>query len=308
MAVVLQELWLAMLIEKFRFQSTWAAGLKSESSFVGNNVIHLNEIGADPTVLIDNTVYPILTATREDQDVTVALKKYETTNTRITDDELYGLPYDKPGSVMAQHRITLEQGMMAHGLYTIAPLASTSKTPILTTTGTKDGVEGVLTAESLTDGTKRLRLVPEDIIRLKRAYDDAKIPKQGRKLVLSSEHVEDLLMTSQVFKDQYHNIAEGKILPLYGFEIHEDLNSPVYNIGTKVRKAYGAASAATDAVGSVAFYDARCFSAMGTNKMYFREAATDPENRASVVGFRQWGIIMPYSRDSQAAIISGRKA
>ncbi|RIY06468.1 hypothetical protein D0T11_18685 [Hymenobacter rubripertinctus] len=287
-------MWLAILLEKFRFTSTWAAGLKSESSFVGNNVIHLNEIGADPTVLIDNTVYPILTTTREDQDITVALKKYETTNTRITDDELYGLPYDKPGSVMAQHRITLEQGMLAHGLYTIAPLSNTARTPIIVTSGEDDG-------------TGRRRMTPGDIIRLKRMYDDAKIPKEGRKLVLAPEHSEDLLLASQVFREQYHIIATGQLLPLYGFELHEDVNAPVYNVGTKVRKAYGAASApATDANASVAFYNARCFQALGTNKMYHRESALDPETRSSVCGFRQWGIMMPYSRDSQAAIISGR--
>ena len=40
MAVVLRELWLAMLIEKLRFSNTWMAKLKDESSFVGNNVIH----------------------------------------------------------------------------------------------------------------------------------------------------------------------------------------------------------------------------------------------------------------------------
>jgi len=295
MAVVLKELWLAMLIDKFRFESSWAAGLKSENAFVGNNVIHLTEIGADPTVLIDNTVYPIVTSTREDNDATVALKKYETTNTRISDDELYGLPYDKPGSVLAQHRATLQQGMMAHGLYTIAPLQETAKTPIIVTTGENDG-------------TGR-RLTINDLVRLKRKYDDAKIPKEGRKLVLAPEHSEDLLLASQVFREQYHVIATGQLLPLYGFELHEDVNPPVYNVNTKVRKAYGAASApATDANASIAFYNARCFQALGTNTMYYREATLDPENRSSVAGFRQWGIMMPYTRDSQAAIISGRVA
>jgi hypothetical protein len=307
MAVVLRQLWTGMLLDRLRFTSTWAAGMRDESSFVGNDVIHLTLIGADPSVLIDNTVYPIVTAAREDNDAVVALRKYETTNTSISDDELYAVPIDKPGSVIAQHRTVLEQGIMNHGLYTIAPLQETASTPVLVTTGYNPKDPSTpFTAEALAGGTHRLRLVPEDIIKLKRMMDDLKIPKKGRKLVLSSEHVEDLLMTSQVFKDQYHNIADGKILPLYGFEMHEDLNSPVYNISTKVRKAFGASSLSTDATGSVAFFDGRCFSAMGTTKMYYSAAEQDPTMRRSVVGFRQWGIIMPYNRDSQAAIISGR--
>lgn len=300
MSVVLKQLWLAMLLEKFRFESTWAAGIRSETSFVGNDVIHLNKIGADPKVLINNTIYPIATASREDNDVIVSLSKYETENTRISDDELYGLPYDKPGSVLTQHRETLQQGMMAHGLFTIAPLQATTGTPVLVTTGP--------TAELLPDGTYRRRLVPEDIIRHKRKYDDLKIPKLGRKLVLCSEHVEDLLLTSQVFKDQYHNITEGKILPLYGFEIHEDVNTVSYTLSTKVRKAYGATSLNGDAAASVSFYNGRVFQATGSQNMYYREASLDPETRSSVAGFRQYGIIMPYDRDSQGAIISGRNA
>lgn len=293
MAVVLKELWLAMLLEKLRFTNTWATGLKNETSFVGNNVIHLTEIGADPNVLIDNTIYPIAVSSREDNDVTVALKKYDTENTRIRRDELYALPYDKTGSVLDQHQKALEEKMMAHGLYTIAPLSNQTKTPVLVTTGADDGT-----------GRKRLKVA--DIIKLQRVMNDLKIPAKGRKLVLCSEHQEDLLLESQTFREQYSIIASGVVLPLYGFEIHLSLDTVRYNGTTKVRVAFGAASAGTDANASIAFYDGRCFQAMGGNSMFYRDAETDPEQRATVVGFQQYGIIMPYQRDSQAAIISGK--
>lgn len=295
MAIVLKELFLAMLIDKLRAPHTWLGMLKDESSFVGNNVIHLNEVGADPDVLINNTIYPIATAQREDGGIVVALNKYDTTNTAITVDELYGIPYDKPGSVIAQHKATLDEKMGAHWLYTIAPPAASATMPILSTTGPDDG-------------TGRKRLIPEDLIALKRAFDDAKISAMGRVLVLSNEHIMDLLSTTlgKFVAEAFQNIGSGALAPmLYGFMLHQDLYAPIYNGTTKVRKAYGAVSAGTDRAASVAFSTQDCFRALGTSQMFYRDATLDPENRRSVAGFQVWGIAMPYTRRSQAAIISG---
>ena len=254
----------------------------------------LNEIGADPDVLINNTVYPVATASRVDTDLPVALSKYDTTNTRISVDELYGLPYDKPGSALAQHKGRLEEFMGAHGLYTIAPPAATSTMPILTTSGPDDG-------------TGRLRLIPQDIIKLGRAFDDAKIPMAGRILVLSNEHKEDLLHTTlaSFIAATFQNVGTGAVAPmLYSFELHQDLYAPVYNFTTKARKAFGAASASTDSRASIAFSAADAFRALGTSQLFYRDASLDPENRSTVMGFQVWGIAAPYTRRSQAAIIS----
>lgn len=294
----MKELFLAVLIDKLRASHSWLAMLKDESSFVGNNVIHLNEIGADPDVLINNTIYPIPTATREDNGLPLALNKYDTTNTRVSVDELYALPYDKQGSVIAQHKAKMEEFMGAHGLYTIAPQTGTTSMPILVTTGPNDG-------------TGRLMLIPADLIRLQKVYDDAKIPKAGRMLVLSNEHTSDLLIatlsTNPFLATQFQNIATGGLAPvLYGFMLHQDLYAPVYNLTTKTRKAFGSASAATDSTGSVAFSAPDCFRALGTAQMFFRDASIDPENRSSVAGFQVYGVAAPYTRRSQTAILSGK--
>ena len=295
MAIVQRELFLAMLIDKLRAPHTWLGKLKDESSFVGNNVIHLNMVGADPQVLINNTVYPIATSQREDEGVVVALNKYDTTNTAITVDELYATPYDKPGSVLAQHKATLDEKMGAHWLYTIAPPAATASMPILVTTGDDDG-------------TGRKRLIPADLIRLKKAFDDAKISAAGRILVLSNEHIMDLLLTtlSSFIAQAFQNIGTGALAPmLYGFELHQDLYAPIYDSTTRTRKAFGAVSANTDRAASIAFSTPDCFRALGTAQMFYKDASIDPENRRSTAGFQVWGIAMPYTRRSQAAIISG---
>ncbi len=296
MAVALRELFLAMLIDKLRAPHTWLAKLKDESSFVGNNVIHLTEVGADPDVLINNTVYPISTAQRIDNDLPVALFKYDTTNTRVSVDELYAIPYDKQGSIIANHKLAMEEKMGAHGLYTIAPQAATATMPILVTTGANDGT-----------GRKRLR--PEDLIALKFAYDKAKIPVAGRVLVLSNEHASDLLVSTlaSFISTAFQTVGTGGLAPmLYGFELHQDLFAPVYNLGTLTRRAFGAAPAAGDTTASVAFSAGDCFRALGSAQMFFRDASLDPENRSSVAGFQVYGIAAPYTRRSQAAIVSGQ--
>jgi len=129
-----RELWTGQLIDNFRFFGTWAMGLRTANEYVGNNVIHLTQLGADPNVLIDNSVYPIVVNSQTDSDYPVSLKKLDTENTRITEDELYALPYDKTGSTLNKHRRALELTAMQYGLYTIAPSADTAGTPVLLTT------------------------------------------------------------------------------------------------------------------------------------------------------------------------------
>src|SRR5690606_38542778 len=105
-------------------------------------------------------------------------------------------PYDKPGSVSRQHRETIEETSGEHGLHICAPQADTASTPVLQSSGPDDG-------------TGRARLISADLIRLKKAYDDLKIPKMGRILILCNEHIQDLLLEDQDFKNQYQNHKEG---------------------------------------------------------------------------------------------------
>lgn len=291
MAGVKQELWTGMLISQFRFMGSWAEGLNDESSYVGNDAIHLVELGADPDVLINNTVYPIAVNDQIDQDIVVALTKFDTTNTRIKDDELYALPYDKPGSSMRKHRLRIEQTARRYGLYSIAPASNLAKTPVLKTTGDNDE----------TGTRKRMRI--EDIIRLKKHYDDAEIPLENRELVLCNDHIQDLLMVSQDFKEKYTNIQSGQVLDLYGFKTSQDVYAPMYDPTTLTKKAFNAV-ATTEKNASTAFYKPDVFRASGSIKMYYELADTTPTTRQSVMGFRMYHIILPYTRRSQAAIVS----
>ncbi|NJM13978.1 MAG: hypothetical protein HC896_00085 [Bacteroidales bacterium] len=208
----MKELWTGELLEKFRHEGEFLSRIANRNDYVNNNAIHMADIGADPEVLVNNTTYPIEVASREDTDVSIALDKFDTTNTRITDDELYALPYDKNGSVLQQHREVLEEKTASKAAHSLAPTVAT-----LSTTGSSNG-----------ETYARKRLTVADIVKAKKWMDDLKIPKKNRELVLCNDHVQDLLLVDEKFAKQYQDIEQGKVLNMYGFIISEFVDNPKY--------------------------------------------------------------------------------
>lgn len=289
------------LLKRFRTQGGWVNAIPRRDEFVGSNVIHFTNIGGDPTVLINNTTYPIAAAVRDDADIAITLDKLDTTNTIVTDDEMYGITYDKLGSVIDQHNDKLQEEARQLGLHNLCVNGNTSTTPVLVTTG----------AESLLNpGFKALRLV--DIATLKARADSLRVPKAGRVLVLNSTHVNELLMDqlengTNVFRDLYVNTKTGEAIDFYGFTIYEDTYSVMFNAaGTK--KAYGAAAASGDRPASVFVIAERAFQANGTAKFYLREAKDDPEMRQNRAGFRLYTKMMPKLNTGFGAVISAPTA
>ncbi|WP_055394775.1 hypothetical protein [Flagellimonas eckloniae] len=290
MAVALNEMAEKELIKHFRHKGTWLERVPSKNKWVNNDVIKLTEIGADPDVLINNNTYPIPISSRTDDSVAISLYKYDTENTRITDDEVYALPYDKAGSVQEQHRETLEEKTEEHALHSLAPSANTADTPIIETTGDDDG-------------NGRLRLRSQDLINYKKTLDDLKIPKAGRILVLSSEHVADLLIEDKALERQYQNHTDGMIAKnYYGFEIYESNYSPVYD-GSLNKIAFDSVTPGSSA--SVLFHTKTTGKARGSVKRYLAKSDDDPQNRETVVGFRLYFLAIPLRAKGQGAIVSG---
>ena len=143
----------------------------------------------------------------------------------------------------------------------------------------------------------------KDVIALKRAFDKAEVPTDGRRLVLCPDHINDLLEEDQKFREQYYNYTTGKVTNMYGFEIYEFVNCPYFtNAGVKV--PFGTSPAETDMQASVAFYVPRMFRAQGSTKMYYNEARTNPQTQESLVNFRHYEITMPKKQEAIGAIYS----
>lgn len=295
---VLTEVWTGELIKTLRAGdvATFLDGLPDYSQYAENDVIHMIDVGGDPDVLVNNKTYPLTIQEITDNDAVFSLDKFQTKPTPVTDDELYASSYDKMSSLKERHADALNEKKYAKAIHALAPDSNAEKTPVLKTTG--EYVDGA-------SGRRRLQI--SDIVVLKDKFDKMKVPVQGRRLVLCSDHVNDLLLSDQKFRDQYYNYTTGKISNLYGFEVYEYSDNPVYKTaGTKVK--FGTAAGANEYQASVAFYTKRVFKAVGSTTMYYSEAKTDPLNQRSLVNFRHYFIVLPKKKEAMAAIMSDYKA
>lgn len=288
---VYTEVWTGELVKQLRggMTASWLDGVSDYSAAVNNEVVHLVDVGGDPDVLINNTTYPIAAQELEDGDIALGLDKFQTKKTPVSDDQLFAISYDKMGSVIERHGDAITIAKFKKAAHALAPNSNTAKTPVVPTSGEDDN--------------GRKKCTRKDIIALKRKLDALQVPTAGRRLVLCSDHVNDLLEDDQKFRDQYYNYTTGKIANMYGFEVYEFENCPYFTKeGTKV--PFKNSPSGTDHQASFCFYTKRVFRAQGSTKMYYRDAQTNPDYQQNEVNFRHYYIVLPKKMEAIGAIYS----
>jgi hypothetical protein len=294
-AGIFVEVWLGELIEKFRTaaeQVAWYGRIPSYDNYVKNDVIHFVDVGGDPEVLVNNTTYPLEIEDLSDGDKAVSLDKFQSKPTRITDDELHAISYDKMSVVIEKHKDVFVEVRHSRAIHSIAPAGDTDTTPVILTSG------------AASDGRKSL--TRSDIIAMKKKFDKMNIPVEGRILVLCPDHVADLLEQDQKFSQQYYNYESGKVMNLYGFDVYEYTQCPYYTVATKKKLAYGAIAGDGDMQASVAFTLKRVMRADGSTKVYLRDAATSPETQSNLFSMRTYNVCLPLKSEGLGAIVSAK--
>ena len=298
MATVYREVWTGEVIKGFNagLKDTFLDGVKDYSRYVTGDdesqVIHSSYFGVEPDVLINNTTYPIPIQELNGEDIPIALDKYQTKVTPITDDELYALSYDKMQNVKESHSNALVKNRLKKAIHAFAPAEDSANTPVLLTSGAT--VNG------------RKRLVWEDLVNLRQAYTDAEIEIEGLRLVLCSDHVNDLLLQDTSFQKSYANFKDGIITNQLGFEIREYSVNPYFDAATKKKLSFGALPTETSSRASVVFPISKVGKASGKTKMYFSEAKTDPQNQRNLINFRNYFIALPLITQGFAAVVSAK--
>ncbi|MDR2131012.1 MAG: hypothetical protein LBP56_07620 [Odoribacteraceae bacterium] len=296
-AGLLAEVWTGFMTKAFRDEAGrlgWYEKIRSFDQHVNADVIHFVNVGGDPSVLVNNSTYPLAVETLADANKAITLDLYETKATAVTDNELNALSYDKIKSVIERHKEALDAKKHAKALHALAPGTDEAGTPVLVSTGAE--VDG------------RLALTRGDLIALKKKFDALKVPLSGRVLVLCPDHVSDLLHGDQKFAEQYYNYATGKVFNLYGFEVHEYTEPPHYTVATRAKAAFGTVPTAAMTQGSVAFHASRVMKANGTLKAYASRAADDPLYHRNLLNFSLRSICLPLKDEALGAIISGLPA
>jgi hypothetical protein len=258
-----KEAWVPGIEDAFRFFGSWYDQLRNFSQYAGNESVNLQKVGADPVVLF-NPSYPLTAASRTDLPTSVGMTRVVTTPTQITDMEIQNLAYDKNSSVRTQHSDVLKRGLEVKALHNIAPQEEVAgKTIVMVATGDPH------------TGTRK-SLTYKDVRTLAYKMNKLKWPKESRVLVLSAEHQLDLQLEDQKLYNQIFDVRANTLVPRFaGFEMYEEIDGVMYN-ATNQKKAFDAAPAGTDRIGSVAFLKQSAWRADDQVKAYSDESLNNP--------------------------------
>jgi hypothetical protein len=289
MAGLNKEIWINVIKEAFYPEFSFLNEAIDMSAFVDNDVINLAEAGVNPTVLKNNTTYPVASATRTDTALTLTLAYYDTESTIVRNAELAELAYDKVASIVYGHKQALLQRQYNEAAHAYAPAADGALTPIVQTTGT------------LVSGFRRLTYA--DITAMAARFNAQNIPQAGRILVMDSVGLQHLMDEDRVlFNQMMQHSTNGAPGMLYGFKVYTYENLPLY-VAANTKKAFGTTYAATDKyTRAIAFHKDEVMRAVGTLDMF--ERLKDPDARGDIIGFQQRFLALPIRSKAIGAIIT----
>lgn len=285
-----KQVWVKQIMEGFYPNDSFLKKALDYSHLVENNKIHIASAGIDPSVLIDNTTYPISVVSREDEDNEISLCKFETENTLVRRPDTLEYSYDKLESVIRQHRATLRTSVASKAIHAFAPKGDSPDTPVIETTGNDY------------NGRRRLRFI--DVLTLKERFDDAEIPLEERYLVLHPKHVTDLLLEDIELFKELTNIKDGEPTKFAGFGVFSFGKMPKYKVASNALTKITFGSSDEGGFASVAFYAKEVMKADGELYMYSRE--DDPEQRGTIIGFDKRFVALPIRGKGIGAIVSAQ--
>lgn len=264
------------------------SGSASES-----NIIHIPITTFRPGVLINNTTYPLALVSYDDTSMTVQLDKYQTKPTTLTDDQANGASYKQIDSVTKGHRDDITEGKFAKAIHALAPAADNGNETFVI----------VATGDEVTAGGRK-KLLWKDLVTARRRMDAAKCKKKGRRLVLCSDHVNDLLEdNSNKYAEKLADYLSGQVKGmLAGFEVYENIDNPYYT-SAGVKKAWGSVVDPTDLQASVIFHPENVVKKTGITKQYFADSKSDPQNQQNVYSLRHYFIAVPVMEKYAGAIL-----
>ena len=293
------EVWLNRVIQNLTNQNVapWLDGIAELDVSVievgsgdasESNIIYIPRTSFNPDVLINNTTYPIALQAYSDDNVTVQLDKYQTKVTTLSDDQVIGAAYARIDAATGGHVRSINTKKFQKAIHAIAPSSDSANTPVVAATGTAVGGVNQLTYD--------------DLITLKDKLDAAEVAPEGRRLVLSTRHYNDLLLDRKNFADKLITYTTGSTAPVIaGFEIYQYNGNPLFT-SAGAKKAFGAVKAAGDRQASVVFWKDGIAKKTGMTKQYFVESKMDPETQTNKVNYRHYFIAVPFEQRGIGAI------
>ncbi|TDL99615.1 MAG: hypothetical protein C4K58_06905 [Flavobacteriaceae bacterium] len=256
------EVWISDLKENPIPNNSFLTASLDRSEYVDNNILHLQEAGARPSVYMDyfsGNENDLPFADTADTPHSVPLSIFSTAQTKHRNLQDVELSYDRRSSVIKRHKdaLAIKLGMIAANTW--CPTQ-------------KDSFNEVLVRPNATDG------IIDMIIEMKKFYENTDLAGQLN-VCLSPEHKailfkEDKVLYKQIFSDSTAN--------LYGFKVFEYSKNPIYT-SAGVRKPMGSVAGETDRKASFFWCSDEVFTCFGDVEMYAR--LKDPAQQADTLSF-----------------------
>jgi hypothetical protein len=260
---LIKEIWVSDVQEALNRNADFLPYSVDHSAYIAFGTVHVPQSGSNPTVVKNPATFPLSINERTDTDRTYSLNQFALEPVLITNLDELQISYDKRQSVLGQQITTLTQRI---GDEVAISWSATGAANIVSTTGSA-------VATSLAPGATGTRkaVTLADIASLASKLDKDNVPRQNRKLLMSTDMFWELFAISDVIRASYNGfqsqpnvLANGIVAMLYGFEIMMRPVVSVYANTTTVPKAFGAATATTDNLACIAFHSTTVARALGS--------------------------------------------
>lgn len=267
-----QETWVSDIAENLFNGSEFVRHAIDDSALIVNALVHLPQAGAIPVVEKNRSTFPAAITERTDADKTYPVDNYTIDPIRVRNFEELQTSYAKRQSVIGEQTAKMGEELGDQTAYTWAPSADASR--VFRTSGAAG------TANGPTGSTgNRLMVTRADIAKLAKRLDNDKMQKEGRFLMLPPEFLYDLLGVDALVRMDFMSkkgLPDGVIDKLFGFNIMTRSQVVTFdNASDPVKKAVGAAAAATDNFGAIAWSKYAVRSADGAKRIYLEEGRAD---------------------------------
>ena len=260
---LIKEIWVSDVQEALNRNADFLPFSVDHSAYIAFGTVHVPQSGSNPTVVKNPATFPLAISERTDTDRTYSLNQFALEPTLISNLDELQISYDKRQSVLGQQITTLTQRI---GDEVAISWSATGAANIVGTTGSA-------VATSLAPGATGTRkaVTLADIASLASKLDKDNVPRQNRKLLMSTDMFWELFQISDVIRASYNGfqnqpnvLANGIVAMLYGFEIMMRPVVSVYANTVTTPKAFGAATATTDNLACIAFHSTTVARALGS--------------------------------------------
>lgn len=258
---LIKEIWVQDVQNTLNENAAFLPYSTDHSAYIAFGTVHVPQSGANPTIEVNPTSFPLTINQRTDTDRTYSLNQYALQPTLITNIDELQISYDKRQSVIGQQLSTLTERI---GSMVAVSWAASGAANIVETTG---AAVATSLPPSGTGTRKAVALV--DIANMAKKLDKDNVPRLGRKMLMDADMFWELFTISDIVRASYNGfqvnaLQTGVVAQLFGFDIMIRPTVAVFSKTGTTAKAVGAAAAADDRRACIAWHPTTVSRALGS--------------------------------------------